>query len=90
MGKRKKGALVETELYQKMKRSLEDTRWLFEQFPSLQVEYPNKWVAVLEKKVIGFHENIEELQKILEIEYKEDANFIYLHFVASKEVRAIL
>lgn len=48
------------------KRFWEDSRWAHKHLGELQNRYTNKWVAVVNKKVVGVGENGDIARKIAE------------------------
>ena len=40
-----------------LKEFWEDARWAEENYPELQKRYQDKWVAVVDKKVVSYGEN---------------------------------
>ena len=60
----------ETEVYAPVpptpKEYWEDRDWAYEHFGEIAKEYPNLWVAVVDKKVIAAGKVISEIEKIAE------------------------
>jgi hypothetical protein len=46
------------------KRYWEDEKWAFEHYAELVKKYPDKWVAVINKKVVSAGIDIQKIEKI--------------------------
>ena len=44
-------------------RFWEDGKWAHRNYQNLSKKYPNKWIAVLNKKVISFSESLAKVKK---------------------------
>jgi hypothetical protein len=45
------------------KEFLEDMKWGEENYSELMREYPDKWVAIVDKKIVGVGRSISEAEK---------------------------
>jgi hypothetical protein len=71
-------------------RSLEDTKWIIKHFDSIKKKYHGEFIAVLDRKVVAHHKEIEELMAVLEKEYPGEIEFISTEFIGKKEIKVIL
>jgi len=46
-----------------LKEFWEDARWAEENYPELQKRYQDKWVAVVDKKVVSYGENRRDTKR---------------------------
>lgn len=52
----KKNIILSTQFWQ-------DDKWAHKNYQNLSRKYPNKWVAILSKKVISFSESLAKVKK---------------------------
>ena len=69
--------------------SLKDSKWLVKEWERLKKEYGDKFIAVLDCKVIAHHEDIKALMKIVDEKVPERKDFVTTEFINIKEVRWI-
>lgn len=75
---------------QKIKKFGEDTKWLDRHYDELKIEYPDEWVAVFKKNVVGHDRDLHELMEELEKKYGDDAGHMAVEFVSPKKVELTL
>jgi len=67
--------------------TLKDSRWLVKEWERLKKEYGDKFVAVLDCKVIAHHEDIKTLMRIVDEKVPEKKDFVTTEFINIKELR---
>ena len=67
----------------RLQRFHEDVVWFSAHRKELTAQYPDRWVAVYRKEVVGAHEDIEELSKHLKASHVPNGR-AYVHFAAAK------
>lgn len=78
------------ESFERFLRSIEDTKWVVQNFDKIKEKYKSEFIAVLNCKIIAHHKKIEELMRIIESEFPDDVEFITTEFIGSKEIKVIL
>jgi hypothetical protein len=68
-------------LSQEMLQYENDLAWVIENYDGLIKEYAEKFIAVLDRKVIEHSSKIEELVKALSSKYQEDLPRILVEFI---------
>ncbi len=75
---------------EKFLRSIEDTKWVIQNLDSIKKKFKGKFIAVLNRKVIAHHKNIESLMSEVESKFPDDVEFITTEFIGLKEIKVIL
>ena len=71
-------------------KSIEDTKWVIQNLDVLKRKYRGEFIAVFNCKIVAHHKKIEELMKIVELEFPKDVEFITTEFIGTKEIKVIL
>ena len=71
-------------LYNILKKGAENKKWIKNNQDILKKDYLDKYVAVLDKKVINSHKDLRELLKIINKKYP-DNNEIAIEYIGPKE-----
>jgi hypothetical protein len=69
--------------------TLKDSKWLVKEWEYLKEKYGDKFVAVLDCRVIAHHEDIEALMKIVDEKVPDRKNFVTTEYINLKELRWI-
>ena len=70
--------------------SADDSKWLAENYSALVRRYPDQFVAVFNKKVVGSHQDISELMKMLDRRLPSVSGFVSTEYMAKKKATVIL
>jgi len=71
-------------------KSIEDTKWIIKNFEIIKKKYKGEFIAVLDERIVAHHKRIEELMRIVESKFPDEAEFITTEFIGSKEIKVIL
>lgn len=67
--------------------TLRDSKWLVSEWERLKKDYGDKFIAVLDCKVIAHHEDIKALMKMVDERVPEKKDFVTTEFINIKELR---
>lgn len=67
--------------------SLQDSKWVVKQWERLKTEYGNKFIAVLDCKVIAHHESMKSLMEIVDKKVPDKKDFVTTEFINIRELR---
>jgi hypothetical protein len=73
-----------------MVESAEDSKWLAKNYAKLARRYPDKFVAVFNKRVVASHEDISQLMKMVERRLPTAARLVSTEYVTRKKATVIL
>ncbi|MCD6381756.1 MAG: hypothetical protein J7L43_02145 [Candidatus Aenigmarchaeota archaeon] len=63
----------------------ENFDWIGKNYGNLVKEYKDKWIAVLDKKVIGVADSLEKLKKMVKNKSKDRLEEIAFEFITDKK-----
>jgi len=63
----------------------ENFDWIGKNYKELVKKYRDKWIAVLDCKVVGFDESLEKLKKKMKAEYPDKFDEIVFEFITDKK-----
>ena len=69
--------------------TLRDSKWVITEWENLKQKYGDKFVAVLDCKVIAHHEDITGLMRIVDAKVPEKKDYVTTEFINLKELRWI-
>jgi hypothetical protein len=73
-----------------MIESVDDSKWLAKNYAKLARLYPDKFVAVFNKKVVASHQDITKLMKLVDRRLPKAARLVSTEFVTRKKATVIL
>jgi hypothetical protein len=69
--------------------TLRDSKWLVKEWERLKREYGDKFIAVLDCKVIAHHKDIKALMKMVDEKVPDKKDFVTTEFINIRELRWI-
>jgi hypothetical protein len=69
--------------------TLKDSKWVIKEWETLKEKYGDKFVAVLDCRVIAHHEDISRLMKIVDAKVPDKKSYVTTEFINLKELRWI-
>lgn len=82
--------MTEQLLAEHLNQSTEDSVWLNDHYDQLKKQYPDEWVACLNKEIVDHDKNLKKLRARLAQRYPQISNYMAVLFVSSKKVELIL
>ncbi len=73
-----------------MIESVDDSKWLAKNYSKLARLYPDKFVAVFNKKVVASHQDIAELMKLVDRALPKAARLVSTEYMTRKKATVIL
>ncbi|TET79067.1 hypothetical protein E3J38_07750 [candidate division TA06 bacterium] len=70
--------------------SIDDPKWLAENYSALVRRYPDQFVAVFNKKVVGSHRDISELMRLVDRRLPRVSKLVSTEYLTSKKATVIL
>jgi len=68
-----------------MEEKMKNSRWIGKNYVELTKKYNNKWIAVIDEKVVACDASLERLRKKVEEEYKEKSRDAAYEFITDKK-----
>lgn len=82
--------MEEQSLAERLYQSTEDSIWLNNHYEELKQQYPDQWVACLNKQIVDHDRNLKKLRARLAQRHPEIVTYIAVLFVSTKKVELIL
>ncbi|MFQ5906066.1 MAG: DUF5678 domain-containing protein [bacterium] len=79
-----------TLLNQLMAATADDSRWLARNYAMLLEHYPERFVAVFNKKVVASHQDISELMKLVDKRLPNAGKLVSTEYITDKKAMVIL
>jgi hypothetical protein len=73
-----------------MVESADDSKWLAKNYSRLARRYPERFVAVFNKKVVASHQDIAQLMKLVERRFPKAARLVSTEYLTRKKATVIL
>jgi len=70
--------------------STDDPKWLAENYSALARRYPDQFVAVFNKKVVGSHRDISELMRLVDRRLPRVSKLVSTEYLTSTKATVIL
>jgi hypothetical protein len=64
---------------------IKNSKWIGKNYIELTKKYNNKWIAVIDEKVVASDISLEKLRKKIEKEYKEKSDEAVYEFITDKK-----
>lgn len=78
------------EIAQELRGFEENMNWLNKHYEKLKRQYPDKYVAVFDKKVVDHDSDLNTLMRRLDTNYAKESNRIAVKYVTTKKIELIL
>lgn len=78
------------QIAQELRGFEENMNWLNKHYEKLKKQYPDKYVAVFDKKVVDHDSDLSTLVRRLETNYAKESNKIAVKYVTTKKIELIL
>lgn len=70
--------------------SADDSKWLAANYTALVKRYPDQFVAVFNKKVVGSHQDISELMKLVDRRLPRISGLVSTEYMTNEKAAVIL
>jgi len=65
-------------------------KWIDKHYEVLRNKYPDQWVAVLNKRVVGNHKDIKKIIRKLKESFPQNYDHIAVEYISTKKIELIL
>jgi len=72
------------------RRYEENVKWIGEHYDELKAQYDGKWIAVLDRSVVGYDKSLEKLVCDMRRRSKESYGEVAFEFISRKPIEMIL
>ncbi len=82
--------MVEKDLVKELETFEENLKWIDQHYDALKNKYPDQWVAVFNKKVVGNHKNLKKIIRKLKESFPQNFDHIATEYISTKKIELIL
>jgi hypothetical protein len=82
--------MVEQDLVKELETFEGNLKWIDEHYDALKNKYPDQWVAVFNKKVVGNNKNLKKVIGKLKESFPQNYNRIATEYISTKKIELIL
>ena len=82
--------MVKQEVVKELEAFEGDLKWIDKHYNALKNQYPDQWVAVFNKRVVGTHKNLKNVIRKLKESFPENYDQIAIEYISTKKIELIL
>jgi len=82
--------MVKQNLIKELETFESNFKWIDKHYEALKNKYPDQWVAVFNKRVVGNHKNLKNVIRRLKESFPEDYDHIAVEYISTKKIELIL
>ena len=83
-------AMVKQDLVKELETFEGNLKWIDEHYDALKNKYPDQWVAVFNRKVVGNNKKLKKVIRKLKESFPQHYNHIAVEYVSTKKIELIL
>jgi hypothetical protein len=82
--------MVKRDLVKELETFEGNLKWIDKHYDALKNKYPDQWVAVFKKRVVGNHKNLKNVIRKLKESFPQHYDHIAVEYVSTKKIELIL
>jgi hypothetical protein len=83
-------AMVKQDLVKELEAFEGNLKWIDEHYDALKNKYPDQWVAVFNKKVVGNNKNLKKIIRKLKESFPQNYDHVATEYISTKKIELIL